>query len=824
MKEGGIFRFGEYQVDALARTLRRNKEVVTLTRRAFEVLLYLVQNPGRVIPRDELLKNVWPDAFVDENSLAQSISALRRALDEKPGDNNYVATLPGRGYQFVSPVQVIELAGLSGLSTLSAGADRPGADRPGEDPLQGIVLQRETIRTTITSTTQEQGQEHDRLALPPARFAWMRVSAIPFLLVAVALLGYFVHLRSARRRLSSKDSVVLADMTNRTGDSVFDDTLRTALGVALTQSPFLNPLSESKTRATLRMMTRPSDTKLTSEIALEVCQRTRSKAYISGSIASLGSQYVLALEATDCQSGDTLAREQKTAAAKEKVLDALGAAAANLRSELGESLATVKKFDAPLDEATTTSLAALKAYTLSERFLAQRDPVSALPYSQRALELDPNFAMAYVQTGVIYFTLDQQDRASGYFGKAFQLRERTSEWEKLVIAADYYGYATGEIDKAIQALQEEIEIYPHGVHAYNGLAVLYTRLAQYEKSAEAAQQLMLLDPDDAFGFVNLALDDLAMQKFAEARQTIQQAQGRKFDGYLLHNYLYTLAFLQSDSAGMAGQQQWFARQPAYENYGLALAADTEAYAGHVHKALELTKQAVDSALRSDNKEDAAVYEANAAVQQAAYGNAMEAQRAAAEALKLAPGNPNVDAEAALALAMSGEVARAQALADALAKRLPLDTQMQSLWVPAIRAQIELRKKNAGSALQTLQAGLPIEFANVPFSNNTSCLYPTYIRGEAYLDAGQGAAAAAEFQKIIDHSGIVWNCWTGALARLGLARANALDSTTQRQSGAARARALASYQNFFALWSNADPDIPILKQAESERKRLSAAAR
>jgi eukaryotic-like serine/threonine-protein kinase len=818
MKEGGIFQFGEYQVDALARTLRRDKGVVTLTRRAFEVLLYLVQNPGRVIPRDELLKNVWPDAFVDENSLAQSISALRRALEEKPGDNNYIATLPGRGYQFVAPVQVIELASAGALSALSAG-ESPGEDRP-----HGIVLQRETIRTIITSTTEEKG----RLALPPARFAWTKVSAILFVFLALALLagivGYVVHLRSARRHLSSKDSVVLADFTNRTGDSVFDDTLRTALGVALTQSPFLNPLSENKIRGTLRMMTRPPDTKLAPEVALEVCQRTHSKAYISGSIASLGKQYVLALEATNCESGDTLAREQATAAAKEKVLDALGAAAANLRSELGESLATVKKFDVPLDEATTASLDALKAYSLSDRFLVQRDPVSALPYSQRALELDPNFAMAYAETGIIYFSLDQQDRASGYFAKAFQMRERASEWEKLVITAEYYGYATGEIDKAIQALQEEIEIYPHGVRAYNGLAVLYTRLEQYEKSAEAAQQMLLFDPDDAFGFVNLALDDLAMQRFAEAHQTIQQAQGKKFDGYLLHNYLYALAFLQSDSSAMAVEQQWFARQPAYENYGLALAADTESYAGHVHKALELTKQAVGSALRTDNKEDAAVYEANAAVQQAAYGNTMEAQRAAAEALKLAPGNPYVDAEAALALAMSGDTARAQTLGDELAKRLPLDTQLQSLWVPAIHAQIELRKKNASSALQALQAALPIEFANIPFSNNTSCLYPTYIRGEAYLDAGQGAAAAAEFQKIIDHSGIVWNCWTGALARLGLARANALDSTTQDQAGAARARALAAYKDFFTLWGDADPDIPILKQAKSERERLSAAAR
>jgi len=807
MKPREIFQFGDFQLDTLAHTLRRHKEVVRLNRRAFDVLLYLVQNPGRIVPRDELLKNAWPDTFVEENSLTQSISALRRALEENPGVSNYIATLPGRGYQFVSPVQVIA------SEQLSTVAGVPGF--PGGGPT-GIALQRETIHTTITTTTQEKQPQ----ALPAGRRAWTTVPIVAVVLSALAIGGYLIHLRVGRG-LSSKDTVVLADFKNSTGDPVFDDTLKTALDVALAQSPFLNSLSHNKVAAALRMMTRPVGTEITPDVAREVCQRTRSKAYIAGSISRLGSQYVLSLDAADCQSGDTLVREQVTAAAKEKVLDALGVAASRLRTELGESLSTVRKFDAPLDEATTPSLDALKAYSLSERFMLQRDPAAALPYSRRALEIDPNFAMAYVETGYIYFSLDQQERASEYFAKAFQLRERTSEWEKLEITADYYGYATGEVDKAIQALQEEMEIYTHGGRGYIGLAVLYTRLGQYERSAEAARMLLALDPDDPFGYVNLTLDHLALQRFVDARQTIEQARARKIDYYLLHNYLYILGFLQADTGVMGEQQRWFAGQPAYENYGLALAADTEAYGGHERKAQQLIEQAVDSALRADNKEDAAVYQANSALREAAYGYAGEAQQSARDALKLGPGNPDVAAESALAFAMTGAAGRAQVLAQDLSGRFPLDTQLKSLWVPAIQAQVELSRKNSSSALDMLRAALPAEFANIPFGNNTSCLYPTYIRGEADLAAGEGAAAAAEFQKILDHSGIVWNCWTGALAHLGVARANALQARTSPGADAdtARVRALAAYKDFLTLWKDADPEIPILKQAQTEYAKL-----
>jgi len=313
-----------------------------------------------------------------------------------------------------------------------------------------------------------------------------------------------------------------------------------------------------------------------------------------------------------------------------------------------------------------------------------------------------------------------------------------------------------------------------------------------------------------------------LQHFDETRQIIHEAQARKLDDALLRLSLYALAFLRADSGAMAEQQQWFAGKPDYENWGLALASDTEAYGGHLAKARELTKQAVDSAVRAENKESAAIYLANAALQQAAYGNAAEARRSAAEALKLAPASPSAGAEAALAFAMAGDTARAESSAQDLGKRSPLDTQMQSLWLPAIQAQLALDKKNPASALTALQAASsPIELGQIPFGNNISCLYQVYVRGEAYLAAGQGTQAAAEFQKILDHSGIVWNCWTGALARLGVARANGLQSRTSQgaDADAARVRALAAYKDFLALWQDADPDIPILKEAKAEYAKL-----
>jgi serine/threonine protein kinase/tetratricopeptide (TPR) repeat protein len=639
--------------------------------------------------------------------------------------------------------------------------------------------------------------------------------------VAVVLgVGAWLYLARKAQALTEKDTIVLSDFTNTTGDAIFDDTLKTALNISLRQSPFLNVLSDSEVAKNLKLMTRPTDTKMMPEVARELCQRAGSKAYVAGSIGSLGSEYVLGLKAVNCRSGDTLAEEQITAASKEKVLDTLGQAASKLRGELGESLATVQKLDVPLEQATTSSLEALQAYSLAVKASNERGNAAALPYDQRAIQLDPNFALGYNAVGDDYYNLGELGRAREYYTKAFQLREHASEREKLSIAADYYRNVTGELDKAAQTYQEAIESYPRRAGAYGNLGNAYSEQGQYEKAAEITRRALRLAPDSSLAYANLTNFTLALQRSDEARQSIHEAQARKLDDFIFHNALYTLAFLGADSAAMTEQQQWFAGKPE-ENFGLALASDTEAYGGHLGKARELTKRAVDSAIRADSKENGAVWQANAALQQAAYGNASEARQSATEALKLAPASQGVENEAALAFAMTGDSARAGSLARDLGKRYPLDTQVQSLWLPAIQAQLALNKNNPAAALNTLQAASRIELGTIPFVANLSCLYHVYVRGEAYLAAGRGSAAAAEFQKILDHSGIVWNCWTGALARLGVARANALQARTSQgaDADAARVRALAAYKGFLALWKDADPDIPILKEAKAEYAKL-----
>jgi tetratricopeptide (TPR) repeat protein len=580
-------------------------------------------------------------------------------------------------------------------------------------------------------------------------------------------------------------------------------------------------LSDDKVAAALQKMTLPATTKLVPEVARELCKRAGSRVYIAGSISSLGSQYVVGLKAVNCRSGDVLAQQQVTATAKENVLSALDSAATKLRGELGESLATLQKFDLPLENATTSSLEALEAYSIGEATKRQKGDAAALPYHLRAVQLDPNFAVAYSAVAGDYFSLGELTRASEYYTKAFQLRDHASRRENLGIVADYYSNVTGELDHAVQAYQNLIANYPRLSAPHAGLGNVYTSQGLYEKASEEFREAAHLFDDGVNNYQNLANTLMALQRLQETRQVIQEAQVRKLDNYLLHMQLYTLAFFGTDSPGMAKQQQWFVSRPEVENDGLSLASDTEAYAGHLSKARELTTRSVDSALRADNKESGAIWQENAALREAAFGNVIEAKRLATEGLKLAPASQGAQVEAALAFAMAGDTTRPVSLAKEVKQHFPLDTQVRSLWLSAIQAQLALDGRNPAAALGALPDSGSMELGQISFLNNLSCLYPTYIRGEAFLAAGQGRAAAAEFQKILDHSGIVWNCWTGALAQLGLARANALESRTSQgtDADAARVQALAAYKNFLTLWKVADPDIPILKEAKAEYAKL-----
>jgi tetratricopeptide (TPR) repeat protein len=657
------------------------------------------------------------------------------------------------------------------------------------------------------------------------RKLWNVLIPAAVVLIAVAIAGVF-YFRSRSTKpataLTEKDTIVLADFANSTGDPVFDDTLKTALSVSLRQSPFLNVLSDSKVAKTLQQMTLPASTKLRPEAAREVCLRAGSKAYLAGSIGSLGSEYVLGLKAVNCQNGDTLAEQQLTAASKEKVLDTLGEAASRLRGELGESLATVQRFDVPLAEATTSSLEALQAYSLGVKATREKRASAALLYDQRAIDLDPSFALGYRAVGGDYDSLGQSGRASEYYTKAFQLRDRASEREKLDIAAHYYTNITGELEKAAQTYQQRITSYPRSFAAYGNLANVHAAEGKYEQAMEEARESVRLDPGDVGGYENSANISLALQRFDDPKQTLEQAEARHLDDFIMRDCLYALAFLQRDDSAMATQQQWFAGRPD-EYWGTSLQAETEAYAGKLRRAQELTRLAVNSAIRADNNESGAIWLENSAVREAAFGNFVDATAAATQGLKLAPASPGAMAEAALAFAMANDGAHAESLARVLNQRFPLDTQMQSLWLPAIHAQLELNQKKPRAAIDLLQAAIPVEFGQIPFVTNLSCLYPTYIRGEAYLAAGQGNAAVVEFQKILDHGGIVWNCWTGALAHLGVARANALQARTSQgaDADAARVRALAAYKDFLTLWKDAEPDFPILKQAKAEYAKLLA---
>jgi serine/threonine protein kinase/tetratricopeptide (TPR) repeat protein len=642
--------------------------------------------------------------------------------------------------------------------------------------------------------------------------------AVPVLLISLFVAGGFYSRSRQSKPLTDEDTIVLGDFANSTGDVVFDDTLKTALSVSLRQSPFLNVLSDSEVAKTLQQMTRPTSTKLTPDVARELCQRVGSKAYIAGTVGILGSEYVLGLKAVNCQDGNVLVEEQVTAATKEKTLDALGEAASKLRSEMGESLASVQKFDVPLAEATTSSLDALKAYSLGG---IQSDASAALPHHQRAIELDPNFALGYQGVGDDYYSMGQLGRANEFYTKAFQLREHVSEWERLQITVSYYSNVTGEVDKTAQACQEGIQAYPRDGRAYWQLGNAYASLGQWEKATEAYSDSLRIAPNqDIYGV--LLQGFLALQQFDKARQGIREVEAEKLEDSIARSAMYGLAFLGSDSQAMAEQQQWYTSK-LDENLGLSLASDTEAYAGRLHKARELTNQAVDSAIRADSRETGAIWRGIAAQREAAFGNVGDAKQTAEEGLKLYPAiaSQGVAVEAGLAFAVAGDTAKAESLAQDLNKRFPLDTQMQSLWLPAIRAQLALNRNSPSEAITDLQAASSIELASMPFAANISCLYPAYIRGEAYLAARQGKEAATQFQKILDHSGIVWNCWTGALAHLGVARANALQAKTSQSADAdaAHVRALAAYQAFLTLWKDADPDIPILKQAKAEYAKL-----
>jgi len=623
-----------------------------------------------------------------------------------------------------------------------------------------------------------------------------------FAVVALAVGAYFSFHRVPK--LIEKDMIVLADFTNTTGDTVFDGTLRQGLAVQLEQSPFLSVLSEAQIEQTLRLMGQSGDAKLTSEVARELCVRTQSAAVVEGSIASLGSQYVLGIQATNCHTGAVLAEEQVTADRKEHALRAIDGATTKLRAKLGESLSSVRKFDIPLEQATTPSLEALQAYSIGRNtMVGKSDSAAAAPFFSRAIQLDPKFAMAYASLGAAYSNLAEMGLAADNIKQAYELRARVSDPERFYIESHYFQNVTGDLEKARRVCEIWAQTYPREVAPRTHLAVINSLLGNYEKSLAMATEAVRIS-EDSQSYANLVTNYIFLNRLDQARATAAEAQSKKLDSPDLRVYLYVIAFLQNDSAGMQQQVGWSARQPGVEDSLLSNEADTAAYSGHLQKAREFSRRASTSAERAEEKETAASYEVNVAVREALFGNAGEARKRSEAALALSI-DRDTQYGVALARAFAGDGLSAEALAAHLAKQFPEDTAVKYCYLPTIRALVALSRNDSSKAIEVLQTATPYELGTA------GGLYPVYVRGEAYLGAHQGSVAAAEFQKVLDHRGIVQNEPIGALAHLDLARAYTL------QGDMAKSRE--AYRNFLALWKDADSDIGVFKQAKAEYAKL-----
>jgi DNA-binding winged helix-turn-helix (wHTH) protein/predicted Zn-dependent protease len=748
-----ILRFGVFEVDVRAGELRKQGVRIKLQEQPFHVLTVLLQRPGEVVTREELRSENWSeDTFVDfDNSLNTAINKLREALGDSADNPRFIETLHRRGYRFIAPV--------------------------------GSKDQKEQ-------------------AIGNARWKLSATMAIVVVAAIAVTAGSIWRVRQARK-LSEKDMIVLADFANSTGDPVFDDTLKQGLRVQLEQSPFLNILSDQKVSDVLQMMKLSKDERLTPDVTREVCQRTGSKAILVGSISSLGKHYVIGLNALNCRTGDGLASEQVEADSRERVLKALGESTTRMRKKLGESLVSVQRYDAPV-EATTPSLEALKAYSLGMKTWFAKGVTASLPFFQRAAVLDPHFAMAHARVAMVYWNLNENALAAENMHKAYELRDRVTEWERLYIEAHYYDRETGELEKAAHVYELWQQTYPRDWVPYNNLASLNAAFGKYEEALEDAQQALRLEPDNEDNYAVATLLYLSLNRLDEAGAVLKQAAERKLESELLLAGRYQLAFLRGDEGEMERLVAGAAGKPGAESSLWFCEVVAAAYQGRRSKARGLARQGGEAAERNGSMEEGATSWLATAMTEGYFGNTQQARADARAALRLTR-KGYVPVWAAQALALAGDVTGAEKLAEESNRQLPLDTGVQKYWLPMIRANVALDFHNPDKAIELLHIVSPYELGTF------GSLNPIYTRGQAYLMQRNGSAAAAEFQKIIDHRGVVWASPLGALAHLGLARAYALQGDT--------AKSRAAYQDFLTLWKDADPDIPILKQAKAEYTNL-----
>jgi eukaryotic-like serine/threonine-protein kinase len=661
-----------------------------------------------------------------------------------------------------------------------------------------------TASVTIPAVVAAAAQKRD------PGFSWKVAAAGGVAFVALLVGGGWLYNTRRAHALTQADTVVLANFTNKTGDPVFDETLRQGLAAQLQQSPFLSLVSEQRIQQELRLMGVPPESKISPKMASDLCQRLGSKVYLGGSISNLGNQYVVGVSAVNCQTGDSVAQEQVTANGKEGVLSALGTAATKLRGELGESLKTIQKLDTPIEQATTPSLEALQAYSLGRRnLIVKADYTAAIPLLQRSIQLDPNFAMAYATLGTTYRNLGEKTLAAENARKSYALRSRVSEWEKFYIESHYHDFVTGDLGEARKVYELWSQIYPREEVAPTNLGVLFQTIGQHDKALAEFREAMRISAPDSLGYSNLVLGYVSLNRLGEAGSAGREAISKNFDSAALRIYLYDLAFLKSDPLGMAEQVSWATGKPGKESVMLGLEAATAAYAGKLRKARDFSRQAASSARNAGDKEMTADSEAAAALWEALYGNAVQAKQHVADSFAILSGRDN-QYVAAMALALVGDSVRAKNLADDLDKRFPDDTVVRFNYLPTLRGQLALAV-NSAKAVEILAAALPYELG-IPGTNTLRInLYPVFVRGEALLASHQGPAAAAEFQKILDWPGVVINEPIGALAHLGQARSYAMAGDTSKSR--------AAYNDFFSLWKDADPDVPVLVHAKSEFAKL-----
>jgi eukaryotic-like serine/threonine-protein kinase len=639
------------------------------------------------------------------------------------------------------------------------------------------------------------------IAVPDRR--WPILLGTVILIAALAIGGYlFLH---RAPKFTGKGSIVLADFTNTTGDPVFDDALRQGLAAQLAQSPFLNILSEQQIRQQLKFMGQQPTARLTNDLARQVCQRTQSAAVLDGSIAQIGNTYDLILNAVNCASGETLATAQTEATDKNQVLGALGKVAEEMRGKLGESLASIQKYNTPIAEATTPSLEALKAFSLGMQARANKGEDVAAPFFKQAVALDPNFAMAYAVLGQVESNLGEKEMGAEHTKKAYDLRERASEVERFYIDSHYYNNVTGDSEKTIQVYQLWTQTYPRDSIPHGNLSVQYAALGQWEKALPESLEGHRLSPDESINWFQVSFVYLGLGRLDEAKATANQAIAQKVDVPSLHIALYQVAYLQNDAPAMSHEVSLIENfSPVIAPAGIAIEATTETSYGHMEKARALFERSVTASQSVGKKESAASTMALRAMVQGFVGDAAGARKDAAVALGI-DSSMGVKVSAATALALAGDAARAESLVGEVAKERPSGGLENLYDLPVIRAAIEMDRNNAAKAVEILQPVLPYDLAN------GRRLYSVYERGQAYLMLHKGNEAAAEFQKISDHRGVVQNSVVASLGHLGLGRAYAMAG----DAGKARA----AYQDFFAVWKEADPDVPILKQAKAEYAKL-----